>query len=67
MTDWIVLAVAAAWLWCYDVWAKPVKSWYADRHPAVKTALICLLALLVLVFGMYGIGFNAGAFIYSRF
>lgn len=67
LTDWIVLAVAAAWLWCYDVWAKPVKSWYAARHPAVKTALICLLALLVLVFGMYGIGFNAGAFIYSRF
>lgn len=67
LTDWIVLAVAAAWLWCYDVWAKPVKAWYAARHPAVKTALICLLALLVLVFGMYGIGFNAGAFIYSRF
>lgn len=67
LTDWIVLAAAAAWLWCYDVWAKPVKAWYAARHPAVKTALICLLALLVLVFGMYGIGFNAGAFIYSRF
>lgn len=67
LTDWIVLAVAAAWLWCYDVWAKPVKAWYAARHPAVKTALICLLALFVLVFGMYGIGFNAGAFIYSRF
>lgn len=67
LTDWIVLAVASVWLWCYDVWAKPVKAWYAARHPAVKTALICLLALLVLVFGMYGIGFNAGAFIYSRF
>lgn len=67
LTDWIVLAVASIWLWCYDVWAKPVKAWYAARHPAVKTALICLLALLVLVFGMYGIGFNAGAFIYSRF
>ena len=35
--------------------------------PAVKTAVICLLALLVLSFGMYGIGFNAEAFIYSKF
>lgn len=67
LTDWIVLAVASAWLWCYDVWAIPVKAWYAGRQPAVKTAFICLLALIVLVFGMYGIGFNAGAFIYSRF
>ena len=35
--------------------------------PAAKTAVICLLALIVLVFGVYGIGFNAEAFIYSRF
>lgn len=67
LTDWIVLGVAAAWLWCYDVWKTPVQAWYAHRHSAAKTAVICLLALLVLVFGMYGIGFEAGAFIYSRF
>ncbi len=67
LTDWIVLAVASAWLWCYDVWAKPVKAWYTGCQPALKTTFICLLALIVLVFGMYGIGFNAGAFIYSRF
>ena len=66
-TDWIVLGAAAIWLWCYDVWAKPVKIWFASRHAAVKTAVICTLALMVLVFGMYGIGFEAGAFIYSRF
>lgn len=66
-TDWIVLGAAAIWLWCYDVCAKPVKIWFTSRHAAAKTAIICTLALLVLLFGMYGIGFNAGAFIYSRF
>ena len=66
-TDWVVLGVAAIWLWCYDVWAKPVQAWFAVRKPWCKTAFICLLALLVLLFGMYGIGFEAGAFIYSRF
>jgi hypothetical protein len=29
--------------------------------------VICALGLLVLIFGMYGIGFNATEFIYSRF
>ena len=35
--------------------------------PEKSLNIFCLLALLVLVFGVYGIGFNADAFIYSRF
>ncbi len=35
--------------------------------PAGRVAVICTIALLVLVFGRYGIGFDADAFIYSRF
>ena len=35
--------------------------------PAGRAAVICLLGLIALVFGMYGLGFNASAFIYSRF
>ena len=65
--DWIVLAVAATILWLYDVYSGKVKTAYAALAPWAKTAVICLLALTVLVFGMYGIGFNAEAFIYSRF
>ena len=65
--DWIVLAVAAASLWAYDVKAVKLRNWFRERCPAVKTAVICALALTVLVFGVYGIGFNAEAFIYSRF
>lgn len=65
--DWIVLAAAFAALWLYDVKKQKLGSWFAERQPWVKTAFICLLAMLVLVFGMYGIGFNAESFIYSRF
>ena len=65
--DWIVLGAAAAALWGYDVCREKCARWFDGRCPAAKTAVICLLALIVLVFGVYGIGFNAEAFIYSRF
>jgi len=65
--DWIVLAVAALALWGYDVNTAKLRNWFRERCPAVKTAVICTLALICLVFGVYGIGFNAEAFIYSRF
>jgi len=67
LTDWIVLAVAAMGLWACDIWRSRLGQWYGKLCPAAKTALICTMALVVLVFGMYGIGFNAEAFIYSRF
>ena len=65
--DWIALAAALAALWVYDVNKARFRGWFSRRCPAVKTALICALGLTVLVFGVYGIGFNAEAFIYSRF
>lgn len=65
--DWIVLAVAALILWYCDVFRKRLTAWYGSLPAAAKTALICSLGLLVLVFGMYGIGFDAQAFIYSSF
>ena len=65
--DWIALAAAIAALWVYDVNKARFRGWFSRRCPAVKTALICALGLTVLVFGVYGIGFNAEAFIYSRF
>lgn len=65
--DWIVLAAAALVLWCCDIFRNRLAAWYSSLPAAAKTALICCLGLLVLVFGMYGIGFDAQAFIYSSF
>lgn len=65
--EWIVLAVSVAVLWLADLFVKPLRDLYWALCPAVKTAVICILGILVLVFGMYGIGFDAQAFIYSSF
>ena len=65
--DWLTLAAATACLWVYDVNKTRRREWFCHRCPAAKTALVCALGLLTLVFGVYGIGFNADAFIYSRF
>ena len=65
--DWIVLAAAVALLWLYDWKRSAIWDGIHALAPAGRTAVICTLGLLVLIFGMYGIGFNASEFIYSRF
>jgi len=65
--DWIVLAVAVGMLWLYDWKREALWNSVHGCAPAGRMAVICGLGLLVLIFGMYGIGFNASEFIYSRF
>lgn len=67
LSDWIVAAVAVVALCVYDIYGKAIREKISAWCPAAKVALICVLAMLVLVFGMYGIGFDAEDFIYSRF
>lgn len=67
LSDWIVLGGATVLLTAYDFYAQPLKTLWINLAPWKKTALMGALGLLVAVLGMYGIGFNAGAFIYSRF
>ena len=67
VTDWIVLAAALVILWLYDWNRHRLSETIHHMTPGGRTALLCLLGILVLVFGMYGIGFNASAFIYSQF
>lgn len=65
--DWIVLFVATIILWLYDWKGHSIRLYLSKYTPAMKSSVICVLILLVLVFGIYGIGFNAESFIYSRF
>jgi hypothetical protein len=65
--DWLVLAFSLLLLWAHDWFRVPLWQRFDKASPAARTAVICILALLVLTFGMYGIGFNAEAFIYSKF
>lgn len=65
--EWIVFLVAVIVLWGYDVFKEKIWNRFKALCPAGKMAVICGTALVVLIFGMYGIGFNAEEFIYSRF
>lgn len=65
--DGIVLGIGVAAVWCYDVFQSRLQTWFDRRGVAARVAVLCTLGLLVLVFGVYGIGFRAEAFIYSRF
>lgn len=67
VTDWIVLAAAVILLWAYDCKKASIGEKIHALCPAARTAVVCALGLIVLIFGMYGIGFNASAFIYSQF
>lgn len=67
LADWIVMLCAGGILWLYDWKHRSIRERFAKTQPAVRLAFIGLLGLLVLVFGMYGIGFEASGFIYSNF
>ncbi|MCM1541252.1 MAG: hypothetical protein NC121_08320 [Blautia sp.] len=65
--DWIVLGAACLLLWLYDWKGGSLKARFHAFSPAAKVGVLCALTLAVLTFGMYGIGFTASDFIYSRF
>lgn len=65
--EWIVLLVSAAALWVYDWKRDVIRKKYLELRPAGRVAICCTLGLIILIFGMYGIGFNAEEFIYSNF
>jgi D-alanyl-lipoteichoic acid acyltransferase DltB (MBOAT superfamily) len=67
VTDWVVLSCGTLILWAYDWKKTAIGGKIHAMSPAARTAVACALGLSVLVFGMYGIGFNASAFIYSQF
>ena len=66
-SDWIVLAVALVFMGICDAKRDALRERFTCWSPAVRTAAICACVLAVLVFGMYGIGFDASEFIYSNF
>ncbi len=67
LADWLVMLLGGVALWLYDLKRETVQSQFYKAVPAMRVGLICLLALGVLVLGMYGIGFESEEFIYSKF
>ena len=67
LTDWIVMLSAGGIVWLYDWKHLAGQKGVAKAQPAARLALLGLLGLGVLLFGMYGIGFEASGFIYGGF
>jgi D-alanyl-lipoteichoic acid acyltransferase DltB (MBOAT superfamily) len=43
------------------------RRWFEGRSPAAKLSLCLLLLCVIIIFGVYGYGYNANQFIYNRF
>ena len=65
IADWIVLIIATIALIKFD--GSKYKEKIKSKTTEQKLIIICTLSLIILVFGIYGIGFNVTEFIYSKF
>ncbi len=66
-TDWIVVGVSSALLWIYDVYKARLNPVFEHWAAWGKLTVIFSLALIVLVFGRYGLGFHAAGFVYGGY
>jgi hypothetical protein len=67
LNDWIILFVFTTIVFVYDGNKNRIKSKLKNVSTELKIAFLCTTILLILVLGIYGIGFNVNEFIYSNF
>lgn len=70
LPDWIVLLLSLVLLYVYDSLAergKPLSERLSGVSPAGQFAFALVLLLFAAVFGTYGFGYDANAFIYGGF
>ncbi len=68
VASWIVVAIGIAAIFAVSKMGKdkPVRYRVADK-PILTAALGCLVLVVILIFGAYGIGYDASQFIYTQF
>ncbi len=67
ISDYIVLLISGCLLFYYDLKKDKINKWIDKISPELKTTILGISILLVIVFGIYGIGFEVTDFIYSKF
>ena len=67
LANYIVLIIAVILLIFYDLKRTFIVSKVKSLPLELKILILAFLIWVVLVFGMYGIGFNASDFIYNKF
>lgn len=68
IADWVLLLIAAAIMFAVSLWGirEPVRA-KLERHPVGEAFAVAAVFLIIMVFGAYGIGFDANQFIYNQF
>lgn len=67
LSDYIVLVISTIILFIFDGNSSKIINKIKTKSFEFKLSIFCCLSLIVLVFGIYGIGFNVSEFIYSKF
>jgi D-alanyl-lipoteichoic acid acyltransferase DltB (MBOAT superfamily) len=70
LADYLVLAAGLLVVLCVSIYKYnrgSVRDGLYEKHSNIFYTLMGLLLLAILVFGAYGIGFNASQFIYNQF
>ena len=65
--DFIILGISVLMLVIYDIRKDKILKIGKKLRVEVKTILLCMSVIFVIVFGIYGIGFEVTDFIYSKF
>ena len=65
--DWIILAVFTILLFVFDGNKNKILPKLQNAKLELKTIFIGIMLLIVLILGVYGIGFEVSNFIYSNF
>ena len=65
--DFIILGISTLMLIIYDVNKDKILKMGKSLKVEFKTILLCLSIIVVIIFGIYGIGFEVTDFIYSKF
>ena len=67
MINGVILAISLLGLCIFDYYIDEVKSFFRGTSNVMRLGFILGLILIILLFGIYGIGFNVTDFIYSKF
>ena len=66
--EWILLLLATAVMFAVSLWGQgeSVRD-RLSRHPALEAAAVAFVFMCIIVFGAYGVGFDASQFIDNQF
>ncbi len=67
LANYIVLIIATIMVFIYEGKKKVINEKIKNKAPEIKLILTISAILIILVFGVYGIGFDASQFIYNKF